>query len=370
MKPTILIGEAMGENEVKLGRPFVGPSGVELLRMLNESGFIELTAFDRDYINDFYKTGNSGLLDAVWGLHPEVYRTNVFQLHPPGNRLEHFCGPKAGAIPGWPQLLTSKYVRREFEPQLERLGDEILTVDPNLIICLGNSALWAIAGRTGITKLRGTTLLSTHCVSGYKLLPTYHPAAVLRQWELRPTTLADLMKASREANFPEIRRPHREIWIEPSIEDIAQFISTQITPLHNPLLSVDIETSGNRITCLGIAPSSSVGIVIPFDDSRAKNGCYWPSVQAEKQVWEIIRGVFEDRSTRKLFQNGAYDIAFLWRAYGIKVINASEDTMLCHHALHPESLKGLGFLGSIYADEGAWKSDRPKYKNETIKRDA
>jgi uracil-DNA glycosylase family 4 len=99
-------------------------------------------------------------------------------------------------------LLTSKYVRREFEPQLERLGDEILNLDPNLIICLGNSALWAMAGRTGITKLRGTTLLSTHCVSGYKLLPTYHPAAVLRQWELRPTTLADLMKASREVIFP------------------------------------------------------------------------------------------------------------------------------------------------------------------------
>lgn len=367
-KPTILLGEAMGENEVKLGRPFVGPSGVELLRMLNESGFIELTAFDRDYINDFYKTGNPALLDAVWGLHPEVYRTNVFNLHPPGNRLEHFCGTKAQGIPGWPQLLTSKYVRREFERELERLGDEILQIDPNLIVCLGNTALWALAGRTGISKLRGTTLLSSHCVSGYKLLSTYHPAAVLRQWELRPTTLADLMKASREASFPEIRRPHREIWIEPSLSDIVRFIAEEITPLVDPLLSVDIETSGNRVTCIGIAPSASVGIVIPFDDSRAKSGCYWPTVADEKHAWALIRGVLEDGSTRKLFQNGAYDIAFLWRAYGIGVRGATEDTMLCHHALHPEALKGLGFLGSIYGNEGAWKSDRPKTK--TIKRDA
>lgn len=369
-KPTILLGEAYGENEAKLNKGFVGPAGVELLRMLNESGFIELTAFDRDYINDYYKAGNPALLDAVWSLHPEVYRTNVFNLHPPGNRLEHFCGPKAGAIRGWPQLLTSKYVRAEFERELERLGDEILHHDPDLIICLGNTALWAMAGRTGITKLRGTTLLSSHCVSGYKLLPTYHPAAVLRQWELRPTTLADLMKASREANFPEIRRPHREIWIEPSLEDIERFIATEISPLDDPLLSVDIETSGNRVTCIGIAPTSRVGIVIPLDDSRTKNGCYWATATLEKQVWALIRRVLEDPSTRKLFQNGAYDIAFLWRAYGIKVLNASEDTMLCHHALHPEALKGLGFLGSIYADEGAWKSDRPKYKNETIKRDA
>lgn len=368
MKPTILLGEAYGENEAKLGRPFVGPSGVELLRMLNESGLIELTAFDRDYINDFYKTGNPALLDAVWSLHPEVYRTNVFNLHPPGNRLEHFCGPKAGAIPGWPALLTSKYVRREFERELERLGDEILSTDPNLIICLGNSALWALAGRTGVSKLRGTTLLSSHCISGYKLLPTYHPAAVLRQWELRPTTIADLMKASRETDYPDIRRPPREIWIEPSIEDIERFIAEEITPLSNPLLSIDIETSGNRITCLGIAPSGQVGIVIPFDDSRQKSGCYWPSVTAEKQVWEIIRRVLEDTSTRKLFQNGAYDISFLWRAYGIRVYGACEDTMLLHHALHPESLKGLGYLGSIYSDEGAWKYMRKA--TETIKRDS
>jgi hypothetical protein len=101
-KPTILLGEAYGEAEAKLNRGFVGPSGVELLRMLNESGFIELTAFDRDYINDYYKTNNPALLDAVWGLHPEVYRTNVFNLHPPGNRLEYFCGGKAEGIRGWP----------------------------------------------------------------------------------------------------------------------------------------------------------------------------------------------------------------------------------------------------------------------------
>ena len=46
---------------------------------------------------------------------------------------------------------------------------------------------------------------------------------------------------------------------------------------------------------------------------------------------------------------------------------AEEDTMLLHHALYPESLKGLGFLGSIYCDEGAWKGMRKG--TETIKRE-
>jgi len=78
--------------------------------------------------------------------------------------------------------------------------------------------------------------------------------------------------------------------------------------------------------------------------------------------------VLEDQSIPKLFQNGLYDVAFLWRAYGIRVRACTEDTMLLHHALQPESLKGLGYLGSIYTDHGPWKSERKKH--ETIKRDA
>lgn len=366
MKPLVVCGEALGANEVKINSSFVGPSGVELLRMLHEGGCITLTATDSDYINNFYRTGDPAQLEAVWGLHPEVHRTNVFNLHPPGNKLESFCGPKAGSIGGFPSLGKSQYVRAEFEPELLRLQDELITLDPNLIVCLGNTALWALAGRTGISKLRGTTLLSSHTVDGFKLLPTYHPAAVLRQWELRPTTIADLMKASREAAFPDIRRPHREIWIEPSIEDIEDFIANHIIGCQ--LLSTDIETVGNRVSCIGFAPSASLGIVIPFDDSRRTGGSYWPSGEVERQVWEIIRGVLEDSSIPKLFHNGMFDVTFLWRAYGIKTFNAKEDSMLLSHALHPESLKGLGYLGSIFDDESNWKSMRKKH--ETIKQDS
>ena len=35
--------------------------------------------------------------------------------------------------------------------------------------------------------------------------------------------------------------------------------------------------------------------------------------------------------------------------------------MLLHHALQPESLKALGFLGSLYTDEGPWKQMRGKF---------
>jgi len=51
------------------------------------------------------------------------------------------------------------------------------------------------------------------------------------------------------------------------------------------------------------------------------------------------------------------------------VRNAEHDTMLLSHALHPESPKGLAFLGSVYTDESAWKLNiRLKHKG-TIKKE-
>lgn len=366
MKPILLLGESLGEAEVRLGGlPLVGPSGAELIRMLGEAGIIQLTQFDRDYIHKYYIESNPAYIDAIWNLHPEVYRTNVFQLHAPKSDMLHFCGDKSTALPGYPALLKSKYVRSEFEPELDRLADTIIRLDPNIIVCLGNTPFWALTGKTGVSKTRGTTLLSTHTALDFKILPTYHPSAVTRDWSLRPTVIADLMKARRESAFPEIRRPHREIWIEPSLDDIERFTSDYINGCD--LLSVDIETSGVRVTCIGFAPSPRVAIVIPFDDPRAKNGSYWANRQDERKCWALIKSILEDKSIPKLFQNGAYDISFLLRSYGIKTMGAAEDTMLLSHALQPEALKGLGYLGSIYSDEGSWKFMRPK--QETIKRD-
>lgn len=367
MKPIIFLGEAMGANEVKIGKGFVGTSGIELLKMLSEAGILEFTTADRTYLTNYYSSGDPNQIDMIWNLHPEFFRTNVFQQHPPGNNLEAFCGGKAEGIAGYPALIKGKHVRKEYEYELERLGDEILSIDPNLIVALGNSALWALAGRTGVSKLRGTTCLSTHTVSGYKVLCTYHPAAVTRQWELRPTTIIDLAKIALENSFPEIRRPNCEIWIEPSLADIERFINDHIIGCR--ILSVDIETSGQQITCIGFAPRHDLAIVIPIHDERTKSRSYWQDEESERQCWRLIRRVLEDSTVKKVFQNGLYDIAFLWRAYGIMVMGASEDSMLAHHALQPESLKGLAFLGSVYTNHGPWKSER-KGTDTTIKRDA
>jgi len=364
--PILILGEFPSEAEVISGHPFTGPSGAELIRILAESGLISLTPTHRESLRNYYTTSDPTRLQSIWSANPFIHLANTFTTHPAHNNPEFFCGPKTSAIPGYPPLLKSKYVQSKFEPELDRLCNEILTLDPNIIICLGNIPLWALTGKTGIKNIRGTTLLSHLCVADYKLLPTYHPSIITRDWSLRPTVIADFMKAKSESAFPDLRRPPREIWIEPTLDDIQTFFNTHIRGCD--ILSTDIETSGVRITCIGFAPSSSLAIVIPFDDGRAKSGSYWPTREDERRVWDLVRSVLEDGSIRKLFQNGAYDISFLWRAYGIKTFGATEDTMLLSHALQPESLKGLGYLGSIFSRERSWKHMRAKA--ETIKKDA
>jgi DNA polymerase len=328
-----IVGEAWGIEEERLGRPFVGPSGWELNRMLKEAGI------DRD----------------------RCFLTNVFNLRPrPSNDISNLCGPKTEGIPGLRPISSGKYCRREFAPEIQRLHDELRSLRPNLIICLGGTAAWAMRGSGGVSSIRGTTFSST---LGFKAIATFHPAAIMREWSNRVITVADLTKAERESHYPEIRRPKREIWIEPTLEDMETFYALHLQS--SDLIAVDIETAGTLITCLGFAPNERVSLVVPFYDPRRAGGNYWATIDDERRAWAFVRRVLH-LPARKLFQNGMYDIGYLWRTVGLTPVNPAEDTMLLHHSIYPELQKGLGFLGSLYTDEPAWKQMR---KTEMLKKD-
>lgn len=330
-----LVGEAYGEVEEREQTAFVGPTGYHLNQMLAQAGIHRADCF----------------------------ATNVFNLRPPGNKIEAFCGPKEEGIPGYPALYKG-YVHRRYRGELERLGDEILEVNPNVVVALGNTAIWALLGKSLISRVRGIVQLSTYTVEGYKTLPTYHPAAISRQWSLRPVTVLDLQKAKRESEYPDIRRPERHIWIEPTLEDLYEFDKRYIQSCER--LAVDIETAGECITCIGFAPAADIAIVIPGIGFQRARRAYWPSMGVERSVYRLIKEILR-RPVPKVFQNGLYDIAFLWRAWRMRVYGAEEDTMLLHHSLQPESLKSLEFLGSVYTDEGPWK--RMRERKTTIKRE-
>src|ERR1700734_2084797 len=89
MKPIVLLGEAYGQNEDRIQAAFVGASGIELLRMLDEAKVIQLSVVDLDYLRRFWSENDPRLVDMVWRLHPEVQRLNVFNLHPHGNDIKN-----------------------------------------------------------------------------------------------------------------------------------------------------------------------------------------------------------------------------------------------------------------------------------------
>ena len=337
MTNIVIIGEAWGREEEVAHAPFVGTSGRLLTSLLHGAGISR----------------------------SECFLTNVFNLHPKGDDIDEVCGTKDTALAGYPAHHGARYVRREFGPELSRLNRELALHKPNVCILLGNTAMWAMLGKSGIAKYRGTVGLSTHTLRGVKCLPTYHPAAVSREYPLRATVGLDLQKAKGESQFPDVRYPEREIWIEPTLEDCHEFKRRYIRDACT--LSVDIETSGNQVTVIGFAPGPHVCLVIPFYDFRRKDRSYWVDAVSEGRAWRFVQQILQDHSIKKVFQNGLYDIAFLWRSVGIKVKGAEHDTMLLHHSLQPESLKSLGYLGSIYTNERAWKHMRT---STTIKQDA
>jgi hypothetical protein len=174
------------------------------------------------------------------------------------------------------------------------------------------------------------------------------------------------MKAKRQALFPEVRRPARKIWISPDLRDIEKFFEVYVRKATK--LSVDIETVSNRqISCIGFAPSKDLALCIPFVDPR-KGGSYWPSAHQEKLAWLWVRRMLhhiENPEIEILGQNFIFDVNWIWTKIGFTPKNFTRDTMLKHHAINPELEKGLGFLGSIYTDEPAWKLMR---KNDSTKR--
>jgi uracil-DNA glycosylase len=327
-----ILGEAWGEHEERARAPFVGPSGYELTRMLDEASIAR-----RD-----------------------CYLSNVFNLRPKENNIENLCGTPS--VNGYGPISKGKSIKADYAPELDRVLRELRSVKPNLVLALGNTAAWFLLNATGISKFRGTIQEASFSSQGtgvrQKVLPTFHPAAVLRQWELRPTVVADFIKARRESRFPEVRRPKREVWIAESLQDIALFYRTYLEGAKE--IAFDIETAFNEITCIGFAPSEKIALCIPFVDYRKNGWSYW-SAADEVQAWQWVKNILH-LPAAKTAHNGIFDIHFLWRKLGATPTNYTTDTMLLHHALQPESRKGLGFLGSVYTNEASWKLMRQSDK--------
>jgi uracil-DNA glycosylase len=144
----MFIGEAPGENEDLQGRPFIGRAGELLTKMINGMGLAR----------------------------EQVYIANIVKCRPPNNR-----------VPSSDEVATCT-------PYLER---QIELIRPHAIVTLGlPSSQYMLQLKTPMGKMRGRW----HAWRGISLMPTYHPAYLLRNYtqQTREAVWSDLQQVMKK----------------------------------------------------------------------------------------------------------------------------------------------------------------------------
>ena len=338
--PVVLVGEAPGINETIYKKPFVGEAGEELTRILRDAGL------DRR----------------------SMYATNVFKSRPDDNDVTKFFVSRThpAACLDRPPLRPGKFLSRDFADEVDGLIPELVGVGARVVIALGGTALWGLLGYSKISAYVGTVHEPTHA-RPFWTVPTYHPAAVLRNWGLRTTVLANLSKVSDlvATSTSGQSRPHKpsnasdlRVKVNPTLQEVKAFAEKAYKA---PVMAVDVETAKGQIRTIAFALSPTEAFVIPFWEPPAPS--YWPTTEGEVEAWKCVARCLAGPGT-KIFHNGAYDIQYLWRVHGIPIKGDIEDTMLAHHAMEIELPKSLGQLSAVYLALPEWKTMRLKSEKE------
>ena len=342
----MLVGEAWGEEEDRLGIPFVGASGQELNRMLHEAGIMR----------------------------SECFVSNLVNHRPPGNDLGAWIAMKKKDRTPQHVQLRDRWVLPIVMEGYKQLLAEIHLVQPNLIVAFGNTALWALTGNWGILKWRGSQLtlkvdsleaalaIRPGAIST-KVIPTIHPASVLREWSQRAAVLNDLRRAAKQLDSREYKRPDWKFIIRPNFSQVIttlDWLWRKLDSGEELYLDFDIETRGGHIECFSLSWSRLDAICIPIMSYDGKEG-YW-SLEEETHIIYKFYKVTTHPRVKVRWQNGLYDAQYTHRWWHF-VPRGGQDTMISQHAIFSDLPKSLAFQASTYAEWYVYWKDEGKNWN-------
>jgi uracil-DNA glycosylase family 4 len=286
---TLLIGEALGEEEARAGKCFVGGAG-NWLRSLTRNAKLDFN---------------------------NITLTNTILCKPPNNIYP--TDPKWSATSREDGKKAVEYCAKT------HLWPNIKKANKKKIFAVGAHALEALTTRAGIHTWRGSPLpCRDESVSGV-VIPTIHPAALMRQAKLASVVVGDFKK---NTHVP----PERyNLW--PTLEEVRAFKS--------PVFAFDFEwdSSGN-ITLCGLSDKFYSAIVVPF------SGDY---IRILKSILENAQGLIGHNIINA-------DMAWFeklgWKLRDDVVIH---DTMLKQHLVQPDFPHDLGFVASVFTNKVFWK---------------
>jgi uracil-DNA glycosylase family 4 len=294
----MIVGEAPGRNEDAYGYPFIGRAGELLDNLLMETGFRR----------------------------EDCFVTNVIKCRPTDSEGKDRA-PNA----------------REIKACRQYIIGELQAVQPRYVIPLGNIALKALTGVTGISKHRGV-LLDLHGVVGEsdaRVFPTIHPAAALRYPHFGNQIRDDLklLRRTIDGNFVEVNVPWRE---SSSLTiDMGWFV---LEPW-----SFDLETNGVKTR------DAFAHIYLCAIDNGATDVGVYENIDAA--VDRLVR----TRARKVGHNSSAFDRLWIQKCVGANI--KCDDTMLMAWLLHEEwggaQVRKLNLEALAVSELGArpWKKD-------------
>lgn len=293
----MVVGEAPGFREDDVKKPFAGKSGQLLRQQLR-----------------------------TVGINPDdTYITNMNKCRPPENRQ-----PKAGEATAC-------------RPYIEK---ELAEVQPEFILTVGNHALKLIK-KGGVLKHRGETFKFGESL----VMPTVHPAAVLRNPRFKQIFEADINAFSRLVNGEASSLKTKTYLVENK-----KSLSIMLKAIMNShAVAYDLETRGFEewaegagIACISISHKPGISFVVPIEHPQSK----WKN---PREVLRIIGNVLMFSNCKLIAHNGKFDDRWL-NHYGIP-IHQDFDTMIAAHMLDENRMKGLKPLSQILLGADPWAID-------------
>lgn len=312
----MLVGEALGADEDKLSRPFVGDSGRKLMYLLQRCGIKR-----RD-----------------------LYITNSVRCHPPKNdtpKKKHLeaCGPYL--------LFEILKVRPKVIVAMGRIATELVTKQQN-------TSYNGLRSRRGFPKWVEFKWSSPKSGKLFRhacwVIPTYHPSAALRGggWVLDDLIEYDLKLAQRYAigkdllvmpdtkvNVIQQGDIHGALDLIARLKAVGSFV-------------VDIEATGrlpidDELLCLGFCAKAGEAWVLPILQQNCEP--YWLPVQLGK-IQHALEDLFQ--SATLYGQNIKFDIQWLRKLTDVTHFNIGGDAMVSHHCLDENKPHNLTFLCQQY----------------------
>lgn len=323
LEPELLIcGEAPGRHESEQGIPFVGPSGEILNDCLLKAGIRR----------------------------SECYITNVCKYQPPLNDLKNL-----------------HLININLSEQIDNLwNEEIYKLKPKCILAVGDTALEAVTGNSGILNYRGSILLAKDGIT--KVVPTIHPAALFNRYEegkqvggLEYTYLKliehDIARAVEESRTRALILPERQLDVCHSSLDLYKFFA-KYEKLDKA--TTDIESINCVTVCIGFAFNHHHAISVPLLRSIGRHNLTDMGDNELDECWRLIDTQL--RRLKLIGQNLKYD-EFKCNLIGFEFPNVYSDTLIKTRVIFPELPdKRLHVQSSLWTREPYYKEEGKEFK--------